>query len=68
MAKESLMEHIDMAQLKARGPQNKIEELRIELCDKINALGIGAQGLGGLSTVLDVEIWVPHAWPRSPSR
>jgi fumarate hydratase class I len=57
MAKESLMEHIDMAQLKQRGPQNKIEELRIELCDKINALGIGAQGLGGLSTVLDVKIW-----------
>jgi fumarate hydratase class I len=51
------MEHIDMAQLKQRGPQNKIEELRIELHDKINALGIGAQGLGGLSTVLDVKIW-----------
>jgi fumarate hydratase class I len=46
-----------MAQLKERGPQNKIEELRIELCDKINALGIGAQGLGGLSTVLDVKIF-----------
>jgi fumarate hydratase, class I len=57
MAKESLMEHIDMAQLKARGPQNKIEELRIELHDKVNALGIGAQGLGGLSTVLDVKIF-----------
>jgi fumarate hydratase class I len=57
MAKESLMEHIDMTQLKQRGPQNKIEELRIELHDKINALGIGAQGLGGLSTVLDVKIW-----------
>jgi len=57
MAKESLMEHIDMAQLKLRGPQNKIEELRIELCDKVNALGIGAQGLGGLSTVLDVKIF-----------
>jgi fumarate hydratase class I len=57
MAKESLMEHIDMGQLKARGPQNKIEELRIELHDKINALGIGAQGLGGLSTVLDVKIF-----------
>lgn len=57
MAKESLMEPIDMAQLKQRGPANKIEELRIELCDKINALGIGAQGLGGLSTVLDVKIW-----------
>ncbi len=57
MAKESLMEHIDMAQLKARGPRNKIEELRIELHDKVNALGIGAQGLGGLSTVLDVKIF-----------
>ena len=57
MAKESLMEHIDMAQLKARGPQNKTEALRIELHDKINALGIGAQGLGGLTTVLDVKIW-----------
>jgi fumarate hydratase class I len=56
MAKESLMGDIDMAQLKTRGPQNKIEELRIELFDKVNALGIGAQGLGGLSTVLDVKI------------
>ena len=57
MAKESLMEHIDMAQLKARGPKDRIEELRIELHDKVNALGIGAQGLGGLSTVLDVKIF-----------
>jgi fumarate hydratase, class I len=56
MAKESLMEDIDMYELKLRGPQNKTEELRIELCDKINALGIGAQGLGGLTTVLDVKI------------
>jgi fumarate hydratase, class I len=56
MAKESLMQDIDMYELKARGPQNKFEELRIELCDKINALGIGAQGLGGLTTVLDVKI------------
>jgi fumarate hydratase class I len=56
MAKESLMDPIDMYELKARGPQNKLEELRIELCDKINALGIGAQGLGGLTTVLDVKI------------
>ncbi|MBI1809835.1 MAG: fumarate hydratase [Gemmatimonadetes bacterium] len=56
LAKESLMDHIDMTQLKARGPRNKIEELRIELFDKVNALGIGAQGLGGLSTVLDVKI------------
>jgi fumarate hydratase class I len=56
MAKEALMEPIDMAELKARGPQDKVEELRIELYDKVNALGIGAQGLGGLSTVLDVKI------------
>jgi fumarate hydratase class I len=56
MAKESLMENIDMYELKLRGPKNKTEELRIELCDKINALGIGAQGLGGLTTVLDVKI------------
>jgi fumarate hydratase class I len=50
------MEEIDMAELKARGPNNKVEELRIELYDKVNALGIGAQGLGGLSTVLDIKI------------
>jgi fumarate hydratase class I len=56
MAKESLMEPIDMSELKARGPQNKTEALRIELCDRVNALGIGAQGLGGLTTVLDVKI------------
>ncbi len=56
LAKESLMDAIDMTQLKARGPQNKIEALRIELHDKVNALGIGAQGLGGLATVLDVKI------------
>jgi len=56
MAKESLMDPIDMYELKQRGPQNKLEELRIELYEKINALGIGAQGLGGLTTVLDVKI------------
>ena len=56
MAKEALMAPIDMAELKARGPKSKVEELRIELYDKVNALGIGAQGLGGLSTVLDVKI------------
>ena len=56
LAKQSLMDDIDMYELKRRGPQNKLEELRIELCDKINALGIGAQGLGGLTTVLDVKI------------
>ena len=56
MAKQSLMEDIDMTELIARGPQNKTEELRIELYQKVNALGIGAQGLGGLTTVLDVKI------------
>ena len=56
LAKESLMEHIDMTQLKARGAATPIERLRVELYDKVNALGIGAQGLGGLSTVLDVKI------------
>ncbi len=56
MAKESLMEDIDMFELLQRGPQNKLEELRIELYEKVNALGIGAQGLGGLTTVLDVKI------------
>ena len=56
LAKQSLMEDIDMLELKARGPETKTEALRIELYDKVNALGIGAQGLGGLSTVLDVKI------------
>ena len=56
LAKASLMDDIDMTQLKQRGPANRIEELRIEIFDKVNALGIGAQGLGGLSTVLDVKI------------
>jgi len=56
MAKESLMAPIDMHELKKRGPKTVIEELRIELFDAVNALGIGAQGLGGLSTVLDVKI------------
>jgi fumarate hydratase, class I len=63
LAKQALMEPIDMAQLKARGAQNDIEALRIEIFDKVNALGIGAQGLGGLSTILDVKIldWPCHA-------
>jgi fumarate hydratase, class I len=56
LAKESLMGAIDMQELIARGPKNRIEELRIELYTKVNALGIGAQGLGGLTTVLDVKI------------
>jgi fumarate hydratase class I len=56
LAKESLMGPIDMAALKARRPQTALEELRIEIYDAVNALGIGAQGLGGLSTILDVKI------------
>jgi len=56
LAKEALMEPIDMSDLLARGPSNKLEELRIELYEQVNALGIGAQGLGGLTTVLDVKI------------
>ena len=56
MAKESLMEPLDMYELLARGPRSKLEELRIEIYQKVNALGIGAQGLGGLATVLDVKI------------
>ena len=63
MAKESLMEPLDMFDLLARGPSNPLEALRIELYEKVNALGIGAQGLGGLSTVLDVKIamYATHA-------
>jgi fumarate hydratase class I len=56
LAKESLMDDIDMYELQQRGPQNKLEELRLELYEKVNALGIGAQGLGGLTTVLDVKV------------
>jgi fumarate hydratase class I len=56
LAKQALMEPIDMHELRARGPANRLEELRLEIYDKVNALGIGAQGLGGLSTVLDVKI------------
>ena len=56
LAKEALMEPIDIQDLLARGPSNRAEELRIELYEKVNALGIGAQGLGGLATVLDVKV------------
>jgi fumarate hydratase class I len=56
MAKECLMDPIDIQELIARGPSNRAEELRIELYDKVNALGIGAQGLGGLTTVLDIKV------------
>ncbi len=63
LAKEALMQDIDMASLKHRGPWTDTEKLRIEIFDKVNALGIGAQGLGGLSTILDVKIesWPTHA-------
>ena len=56
LAKESMMDPIDMHELKARGARTHLDEMRIELYDKVNALGIGAQGLGGLTTVLDVKI------------
>lgn len=56
IAKESLLEPIDIQQLQARGASNRAEELRLELYEKINQLGIGAQGLGGLTTVLDVKV------------
>ena len=56
LAKEALMEPVDIHDLQARGPNSRVEELRLELYDKVNALGIGAQGLGGLTTVLDVKI------------
>jgi fumarate hydratase class I len=56
LAKEALMEPIDIHELRRRGPNGRVEELRLELMDKVNALGIGAQGLGGLATVLDVKI------------
>ncbi|MCP4697406.1 MAG: fumarate hydratase [Gammaproteobacteria bacterium] len=56
MAKEALMDPIDIHDLQARGAANRVEELRLELYEKVNALGIGAQGLGGLTTVLDVKI------------
>jgi fumarate hydratase class I len=56
LAKEALMEPIDMHELLEHGPRDRLEELRVELYEKVNALGIGAQGLGGLTTVLDVKI------------
>ena len=56
LAKRSLMDPIDIHELIARGPSNRLEELRLEIFEKVNGLGIGAQGLGGLTTVLDVKI------------
>ncbi len=50
------MESIDIQELRERGPQSRTEELRLEIMDKVNDLGIGAQGLGGLTTVLDIKI------------
>ena len=63
LAKLSLMDPIDMGQLKARGARSDLEQLRIDIFDAVNAMGVGAQGLGGLSTVLDVKIldWPCHA-------
>lgn len=56
MAKESLLDPIDIQDLKEKGADNRAEELRLELYEKVNQLGIGAQGLGGLTTVLDVKV------------
>ena len=56
LAKQACMGSIDIQTLQARGASNRLEELRLELYEKVNALGIGAQGLGGLTTVLDVKI------------
>ena len=56
MAKWGMMDPVDIHELRARGPENRAEELRLEIFEKVNALGIGAQGLGGLSTVLDVKV------------
>jgi fumarate hydratase class I len=56
LAKEALLEPVDIQELQARGASNRAEELRLELFDRINRLGIGAQGLGGLTTVLDVKV------------
>ncbi|MCZ6830366.1 MAG: fumarate hydratase [Gammaproteobacteria bacterium] len=56
LAKEALMDPIDIQDLRARGPANRVEELRLEIMEEVNKLGIGAQGLGGLTTVVDVKI------------
>ena len=56
LAKEALLEPIDIHDLQQRGASNRAEELRLELYDKVNRLGIGAQGLGGLTTVMDVKV------------
>ena len=64
LAKEALLEPIDMSDLQARGPSTPEEEMRLELYEKINALGIGAQGLGGLTTVVDVRLKPSQHMPR----
>jgi fumarate hydratase class I len=56
IAKEALLDPIDIQELQARGPSNRAEELRLELFDRVNRSGIGAQGLGGLTTVLDIKV------------
>ncbi|MEE8365841.1 MAG: fumarate hydratase, partial [Gammaproteobacteria bacterium] len=56
LAKEALLEPIDIQELQLRGASNRCEELRLELYDKVNRLGIGAQGLGGMTTVMDVKV------------
>jgi fumarate hydratase class I len=56
IAKEALLDPIDIQDLQARGPSNRAEELRLELFEKVNKSGIGAQGLGGLTTVLDIKV------------
>ncbi|HTP39352.1 MAG TPA: fumarate hydratase [Steroidobacteraceae bacterium] len=56
LAKEALLQPIDIAAVRARGPRDAIEKLRLEILDRVNALGVGAQGLGGLTTVLDIKI------------
>jgi len=66
LAKEALLEPINIQDLQEKGAENRVEELRLELHDKVNGLGIGAQGLGGLTTVLDVKVkdfptFIPNA-------
>jgi fumarate hydratase, class I len=56
LAKEALLEPIDMTDLLSRGPTNAVEEMRVAIYGRINALGVGAQGLGGMTTVVDVKI------------
>lgn len=56
LAKQALNEPLDIGDIRRNGPRNRVEELRLEILDRVNALGIGAQGLGGITTVLDVKI------------